>query len=150
MPQPLRQPDLFDQPADAPDTSALPAEVWAILAVLDKRIGGDQAMDAAEIATAAGIMPDSSREVRRTRVRTLLADHFEALPYLIVADTRGYYRPATYDEARHYIANLVSRSDNILVRLESFLQQLHRTPWRTYTPDPRQINSVRKHLSTLQ
>ena len=102
------------------------------------------------VATAAGILPDSSREVRRTRVRTLLADHFEALPFLVVADTRGYFRPANYEEARHYIANLISRSDNILVRLESFLLHLRRTPWRTYSPDPRQIDSVRKHLSSLQ
>ena len=146
----LRQPDLFDAPITAPDTSALPAEVWAILAVIEPRIGGAQAIDAAEIATAAGIMPDSSREVRRTRVRTLLADHFEALPFLIVADTRGYYRPASFDEARHYIATLVSRTDSILVRLESCCHHLSRTNWRTYSPSALKIDAIRKHLSSLQ
>ena len=105
----------FARPAeDVPD------EFWAIVHLMHSRIGKDLALTALEIADATELRPDGTPGSRSRHVRHLLEVHFEDLPYVLCADSTGYYRPADTDELSHYHANLRARAVAIFQRLSTF------------------------------
>jgi len=126
-----------------------PAELLRILDVLRSRIGKDQAITAPEIAELANINPESPLPSRGGAVRKILELHFNELPWPLVADNTGYYRPATAEEVKHYVANLMSRTKCMLTRLCNFAVLLEQTEYHDLCPDHNQITKVSKHLAAL-
>lgn len=95
----------------------LPDDFLAVAETLRHRRGQASAITAWEIAKATGIKPDGSRGSRERYVRELLEKHFLDLPFLIVADRCGFYRPESADDVSHYHRNLRSRLRCLAVRI---------------------------------
>lgn len=125
-------PDLFTyaataQAACSPTATPLPAEFRALCDVLRTHVGAESAITAWDLAQAAAINQDGTRGSRERMVRHLLSVHRASLPWPLVADSTGFYRPATADEAAHYDANLSSRIREIAIALSTTRRQLRRS-----------------------
>ena len=134
-------------PAQNPCTrpaDELPHDFLHIVKILEHHVGSRSAITAADLAKAAGVRPDGSRESRRSHVRHLLRVHFLDLPWPICADTAGFYRPATADELSHYHANLLSRLREIALRIKA-LKTVSKTAGWQHIGRCRWLHSVGAH-----
>ena len=104
------------RPSNVP-AEALPAEFHAICAVLSRHRGADAAIRAEDIAKEADLWPDSSKEVRRTRVRSVIRVHFIDFPFPVLANTNGFFVAETAEEIEHYHKSLRSRIREIGLRI---------------------------------
>jgi len=136
-----------------PAASDLPPDVQRLVQVLADRRGADAAIPAPDLAELAGLFLDASPAARGTQVRHLLTAHLDCLPFPVVADASGFYRPATRDEASHYVANLLARSLGIVDRLAAVARSLARDPdpaLRAAAPDQPAVDRLSAHLSALR
>ena len=120
----------------------LPAEVQAILRVLESRRGRVCAITAAAIARAVGLQDG-------TKVRQYLELHFADLPWPVVADAAGYYRPADADDSAHYARNLRSRALCILRRLYGHARLAPLEHPAADVPAPAAVDQVIRHLEAV-
>jgi len=91
-------------PADA-----LPPEFHAIVRVLSRHVGRDNAITAPDVAIAANLWPDTPRAARGTKVRAIINRHREDLPWFLCGDAAGLYVAATLAERNAYQRQLLSR-----------------------------------------
>lgn len=128
----------------------LPDDAIRIVQVLSGRVGRANAITAPDLADAAGLFQDSPRQARGTQLRHLLTLHLDDLPWPVVADASGYYRPADYAEARHYVANLLARTAGILDRLAAFARLCNRADDLRDVAEIQRIQRIQSHLSAVR
>lgn len=145
--------DLFDaaemQEECKPAADGLPGQLMAVLDVLRDRRGETVAIPAPDIATAAGILADGSRTARGSAVRHLLETHYDRLPWPVVAGARGYYRPDSAEEYRHYWNSLRSRAACILERAADFCASAIADGHGDDVPTPEDVRQVVRHLDSV-
>jgi hypothetical protein len=134
-----------------PCAGELPAEVAQVVEVLRGCVGRERGMTSVAIAERVGILPGRSRMVRGSRVRDLIRDHLLHLPWPVVGDpSSGYYIPATMEEVRRYVADLLGRAEADLDRLRVYASMLQRTEWHAAAPRADAIESLVRHLQALR
>lgn len=107
------------QPPCNTDALPPPPEFDRVVQVLSSHLGAHSAITAYGIAEHALINPAGTRGSRERHVRELLEIHLEHLPWPLVADANGFYRPLTSEELQHYWANLHSRAMCLFIRLRT-------------------------------
>ena|GEM_PF-5288845 len=105
------------------DAATLPPAFHQVSAVLDRHRGAARAIRAIDIARAIGMLPQGDEDSRRCAVRRIIRQHMDDFPWPVMADSSGFYVPATPDEVAHYDASLMSRIRKTGARLAAFRRQ---------------------------
>ena len=126
-----------------------PFELQPVIDELLHRRGRTAAITASSLARRANLFPDCSPAARGTKLRHLITQHLDALPFPIGATSTGFYRIASLEDARHYIANLLARDIGNLERLAAIVRSLCRSEFRAAAIDQQAIDRAIAHLSFL-
>jgi hypothetical protein len=89
--------------------------------LLRDRIGSQNAVPLNDISDFIGL---SRRATER-----LIEFHLPDLPFCVVADTTGYYRPVSADEINHYRKTLLSRIKRLAARYRSVTNLALKDGW---------------------
>jgi len=95
----------------------LPPEFHAIADVLRHHQGASHSINAYDIAIAANVWPQASRESRRCKVREIIRSHMMDFKFLVLGCTTGYYTADSPDEIAHYERSICSRIREMSIRL---------------------------------